>query len=197
VSKMYFHSAGKYTIISPAAKVLTLDNGANPAEVHVEVGSHEITAKVNLASNLTISPASSTKLTLWDIDGAAGKGITLSDAGKVEFKGNSNFTGALTVNAGQAIINPDHYYDSVNNEWVWSKSWGDNIPINVGVGGVVTFATDITGPLPAAAGSSAGVAHAPAGAPSVSAVPEPGTLVLLAAGALAALAVGLRRKLGR
>jgi hypothetical protein len=181
VGKMYF-DATAYTIMSPAGKTLTLDNGANPAEIHIADGSHEILAKVNLATNLTIWPATGTTLTLTDIDetpAGSGKGITVDDTGKVVLNGIGSFGGGITVNKGEVELGN-------------FQSLAVGAPITIGAQGQVSLRVDMT-----VAGAAGAVQRAAVSAPSVNAVPEPGTLVLLAAGALIALAVGLRRKLGR
>jgi fibronectin-binding autotransporter adhesin len=97
-------------------------------------------------------------------------------AGKLTLAGPNSYVGGTLVQAGVLEI-----------------AASDALPN----GGALTIGAD--GPLALAGGATAAAGSSMAGtavtqAASPAAVPEPGTMLLLAAGALAALAMGLRRK---
>jgi hypothetical protein len=177
VGEMLFHSAGAYSI---SGGDLTLDNSVfGKAKITVETGSHEIMSKLILASNLSLLPAGGTVLTLGNIDespAGSGKTVTVDNGGTVVMAGVGGFTGGLTVINGEVDLTT-------------SVALAAGTAIDIRAAGQVVLAIGMTeGPF-----GSAAVHRAPV-ATSVSAVPEPGTLLLLAVGALAAVVVWLRRK---
>ncbi len=129
-------------------------------------GTSNVTLTVNQAASTTFGGA----LTNGPTNNLA---LSLTGTGKLVLSGSSNFSGGTIVNGGTLVL-------AINN----SIPDGTNVTINTG--GTLIF--DVN-PAPAPIAVDALI---PSG--GAIAVPEPGTLVLLIAGALAALAAQVRRK---
>jgi autotransporter-associated beta strand protein len=93
-----------YTISQGTGGVLQLANGGTSASITVSSGSQAISAPLALDSNLTVSPAAGSQLTIsGGIDGA-GQSLLVNDWGTVVLSGAANYTGGTTVSAGTLIV---------------------------------------------------------------------------------------------
>ncbi len=162
ISHLTFQANKITTITSTAAGggQLTLDNGSGPVAIVVSGSGHAIddNVAVTLDSDawITTSGSSDSLSIAGDIsNGTAACGIVKDGLGTLVLSGSDTYTGGTTVDAGTLIL------DS-------SEALPSGASLIVGAGGTVIFAPSVL------AASQAEVA----------AVPEPGTLVLLAAGAL-------------
>jgi autotransporter-associated beta strand protein len=157
---------------------LTLDNtNYGNARITVSQGAQTLRVPLALASNLTISAAAGTTLTLTNdlSESVAGRTITLDGLGTVVLSGTNHVTGTVKVSKGTLDITSG-----------LAAHPGNDLVIEGG--GQLVFAVDLI----LGAGSSAAARHVPA--VEVSPVPEPGTLALAAVGALAIVGMWLRRR---
>ena len=169
-----------YTLASGNGGSLTMSSGSVgvPAQILITTGSHSISAPVSLAGALSIVPTAGMSLTITgnisEQTPGAGR-LSLDGPGTLVLGGSNSYTGGTSVTANGATL----VITSGN-------SIAANTNLTVDAGG--TFVFDPNG----SAGNLVATASArPAGA--IAAVPEPGTLALLAA----ALVVGFgvwRRK---
>ena len=165
------------TNVLPTTTPVTIRNGAtlDLTDVTQTIASLSSTdgkgSKVLLGDGtLTVGDATNTVF-----DGAiSGQGGSLvkQGAGTLVLSGADTYTGGTTVNAGTLTVTN-------------GTAIADGSSLSVGAGGTFIFDPLAAG-APVAAGSVASGAAA--------AVPEPGTLALLLAGAVAALAVWRRRR---
>ena len=163
-------------------------NLSDGADVNVVSGTHLISAPVVLAGSLAVSTTSGASLELSGDVGEATPGagqLVLSGDGQLILSGTGLYNGGTVVDGGTLLVSsPTALADGS------SLTVGDP-----GGGGQVVFGYP-AGAVPFAAPPGAVLTSLPAVSPAVTfqAVPEPGTLALLAAGAaLAALAVWRRR----
>jgi fibronectin-binding autotransporter adhesin len=165
-------SASNYTLSNGS---LTLQSNSGTATVTVSSGTQTIGSALFLASSVDIAPAAGSQLT---ISGniqelSPGQSLTLSDNGTLILSpgapGNG-YTGGTFVNAGTLVL------DS-------STALADGSSLIVGQGASVLFA-------PASGVNSPTFAATYA----VAAVPEPGTLALLAVGMVAGFVAWRRRR---
>ncbi len=167
------------TSSSPGGGLMTLDNGGNPVALVVSGSGQAIDAHVavQLDSDAWITTGGSAdSLTIaGDIrDGAAPHGIEKDGPGTLVLSGSNTYTGGTEVYGGTLVI-------------ASAESVAAGTDLNVGAGcslyfGVQAYSTG-SGPATVALTTAA------------TAVPEPGTFLLVAAGALTA--TRLRRKLPR
>ena len=151
-----------YTISGSGTNGLTLNNSGSGAQITVTDGTHEIDAPVLLSDNLTVTPSTSAALTIsGNISQSGTRSLTLAGPGTLTLSGTNNFTGGAIVSDGTLILN--------NNE-----ALADGTSLTVG--DASAFA-----PVVPAATIAAGSGLS---APAIAAVPEPGTLAMLAAGAV-------------
>jgi autotransporter-associated beta strand protein len=171
------------------AATLVLGTGQSPSIAVTSGGSNAITASILLAGNLNVNAASGAALTLGGnvTDGGAGYGLALTGNGSGELilSGSNTYTGGTVVDDGTLLLaNP--------------KALLAGSSLTVGASGTLLFD-------PAKAASVIGDSRAAAIAPGsysstlvspqvIGAVPEPGTLALLAAGALAAGLAAWRKR---
>ena len=161
---------------------LTMDNAAS---IIVTGGSQTIAANVALAGSLTIAPTAGSTLT---ISGSVneittGTGVVaLTDAGTLILSGSNNFSNMVVTN-GTLVL--------TNNEALAAGS-------SLTIGDASAFAG---GPGGANAGAISSGLNEPLAdhaymvpAPSITPVPEPGTLVLVMAGVVAGLTTWRRRR---
>jgi autotransporter-associated beta strand protein len=146
---------------------------ANPAQITVASGSHFIEANVTLTGSLSIAPTAGSTL---EIDGnmsesSSGAGIlALTDAGTLILGGSNGFTGGTVVTNGTLVL--------TNNE---ALAGGSSLTI----GDASAFVGGANGANPGAV--SFGLNEPLAASPSITPVPEPGTLALLAFGLCSAV----------
>ena len=167
---LVFTSSDGYTLAAGTGGTLTLGTAAG-GSITVLGGTHMISAPLILAGSGDIAPASGTQLTIsGDISETGGsQSLTLSDAGTLILSGSNSYSGGTVVTAGTLIVNN-------------SAALPDGTSLTVGAGGTFIYDPSVAG-APAAASAA------------INAVPEPGTLVLLAAGGLVLLVGAWRRRL--
>ena len=161
-----------YTLAAGSGGTLTMNNSggtAATAEILVTSGTHGISAPVVLAESLAVVASAGTTL---DISGAigqsaAGAALSLVGDGTLILGGSDSFTGGTTVSGGTLIA-------------LTSAALPDGTSLTVGAGGTLDF-----DPMASAAPLLSGAA---ASAGSMTAVPEPSALALLAAALFAAAA---------
>ena len=130
-------------------------------------------------SAATFSPAAGTTLTLGNVgDGGAGNGLTLAGNGELVLDGTDTYGGPTVVESGSLIAATSTSLPS-----------GGALIVGAGAAGL---GLDLPLAQFAAAGGNSAVSSQ-----SASAVPEPGTLALLAAAALAGLAALRAKKRSR
>jgi autotransporter-associated beta strand protein len=182
VGALVFNSTGGngYTLSQGTGGALTLGTPSG-ASIAVVSGTHTISAPIVLEGNLTVSATAGGALDLSGSvsDGGAHLGLTLSGNGALILSGTGSYTGGTTVAGGTLYL--------TNSTAILAGT-----SLTVGAGGTFDFDPSVT--ASPVQGVSAGVAAvSPAG--GVAAVPEPGTLGLLAAaGILAVAAAGRRRR---
>jgi hypothetical protein len=99
-----FADAGKYTIAQGTGGTLHLANGTSTATVTVLAGTQTISAPVIFDSNVAISAAAGSKLTVsGDID-AQGNSLTVSGLGTVALTGANNSFASVAVTSGKLIL---------------------------------------------------------------------------------------------
>ena len=161
-----FNNANAYTVSGPGT--ITLQVGAGNAAINVTNGSHEISAPLILGSDtdVTVGNAGDTMKLSGNISGPAAA-LNKYGAGTLILSGSNTYSGGTTVDAGTLIVNT-------------ITALPDGTSLTVGAGGTFTFDPSL-GNAPVAVSAAA------------TAVPEPGTLILLAAG-LAAGTAAWRKK---
>ena len=104
VGNVTFNSLGSYTIAQGSGGTLQFDGGAGPAMLAAVAGSHTISAPVALQSNLLVSPAAGSQVTIsGDISGA-GESLTVDDQGTVVLEGANSYSGGTAVSAGTLVV---------------------------------------------------------------------------------------------
>jgi autotransporter-associated beta strand protein len=168
VGTLQFNSSNSYTLAPGNGGSLTMDNGAAPAAISDISGSHFITAPVALNSNVQITTAGGSQLTIsGNVSGTGG--VTISGAGTLVLSGTNTFTGGTTLSSGATLrlapnggltalssltLNPGSELDLTNNTLLINYGSGTS-PIssltNWVAGGQITSSS-------AAAANSAGIA---------------------------------------
>ncbi len=143
-----------YNLAAGSSGSLVLDNLGGGAQIVVSGGRQTISANVTLNDSLTVAPSAGTTLRIsGDIgDGGLGKLLLLNGPGTLELSGTGTYTGGTTVERGTLIVTNETAIENGTNLYVGS--------------GLTVFGT---------------VVPAEAARPALTAVPEPGTLALLAA----------------
>ena len=157
-------SASNYSLSGGS---LTLNSSDGTATVTVGDSTTQLIGSVvTLATSASVRPVAGGAL---HISGAIGGSnpLSLDDAGVLVLSGNNSFSGGMNVNGGTLAV-------------ASNGAIPDGSSLNVAAGGTLIFDPSLA-PAPVAGGGSA----------AVHAVPEPGTLVLLAVGAFL---LGLYRK---
>ena len=154
-------SAGGYTLAQGSGGTLNLSNGTNSAVVTVSSGTQSITAPITLSSNSSFAPVAGSQLTLSGAIGGTGA-LLLSDAGALILSASNSYTGGTDVDFGTLYITN-------------ASALTDGTSLTVGAGGTFIFDSTVSG-------SPSETTYDRTVSDSVIApVPEPGTLVLLAA----------------
>ena len=151
-------AASSYTISAGSAGVLTLGTSAG-ASIAVVSGTNSISAPIVLAGSLAVSTSSGASLQLGNISQGTtvSAALSLSGDGQLILSGTDSYTGGTTVNSGTLYVTN-------------SSALADGTSLTVAAGGVFIF------------DPSAAAAHSLAVSPgAIAAVPEPGTMALLAA----------------
>jgi autotransporter-associated beta strand protein len=145
-----------YTLSPGTGGTLTLDNSGATAFLTVISGSHTITAPLTLADNLDAAVAAGASLTLSGGIGQNSPGLSLSEdgGGLLVLSGTNTYSGGTTVNAGTLFV-------------ASNTALADGTSLTVG-------SESIFEPSAVAAPNVATAAL------SISPVPEPGALALLA-----------------
>jgi hypothetical protein len=163
--------SGGYSLDAGTAGSLTLDNSGAASQIVVNAGTHLITAPVFLVgSDLTVSASSSGILTIsGNISQDATHNLTLNGDGTGELilSGSNNLGGSggtATVSSGTLVL-------------ATGEALADGTSLTVGDASF--FASGIQ-PAGASGGAIAG-AGSTGGAVSIAPVPEPSTLMLVAA----------------
>jgi autotransporter-associated beta strand protein len=192
---------GGYTLLdNTGTNSLTMSNSSNlsPAVINVTSGTHSIAASTMIAGgNLAVSASSNGLLTisgniLDDSNSgsipANARSLTLTSAdgtGELILSGTNSYAGGTFVESGTLVL--------TNNEALAAGS-------SLTIGDASAFAGGLTGAGSDTGSVSSGLSSPLADheymvpAPSITPVPEPGTLVLVAAGVVAGLATWRRRR---
>ena len=136
---------------------LQLDNGSGSATITVAAGNQAINVPVLLTSNLVVSAAAGSQLTVSGGISGAGQSLTVNDHGTVVLAGANGYTGGTMVSAGTLILTN-------------SSAIAAGTDLTVGAGGILVFdpsvlqslAGDSSPETATTAASSANVASTPA-----------------------------------
>jgi autotransporter-associated beta strand protein len=151
------------------------------ASIVVTGGTQTISANMALAGSLTIAPTAGSTLTISGSvnESTPGAGVLeLTDAGTLVLGGSNEFTGGTVVTSGTLVL--------TNNEALAAGS-------SLTIGDASAFQNE-SGGARSDTGSVSSALNAPlAASPSITPVPEPGTLALVVAGVIAGLTTWRRR----
>jgi fibronectin-binding autotransporter adhesin len=163
-----------------------------PAEINVTSGTHSIAASVMIAGgNLAVSASSNGQLTISGSiadDSNSGsipaneRSLTLTSAdgtGELVLSGTNSYAGGTFVESGTLIL--------TNNEALAAGS-------SLTIGDASAFAGGPSGAEADTGAVSSGLNSPLSASPSITPVPEPGTLVLVAAGVVVGLATWRRKR---
>jgi autotransporter-associated beta strand protein len=220
LSSLGFGTTGgaSYTISASAGAALTMANtGGLAATISNSGGNHTITAPIVLGSNLSVTATAGSALTIaQSISNSSGGSyaLSVSGGGELILSGTDTYSGGTTVNGGTLAVTAA---SALPSSGLLTISGGGRIVLGSGsgIGALLGASSPITSgavvlaaasSLPVTIESPSGNMATLGGAPAISqgvagsavggsaaAVPEPGTIVLLATGALTLAAV-VRRK---
>ena len=164
-------STSSYTLTGGS---LQLKSSSGPAIVSFTSGTQSIASAVNFASNVEFDSAAGSQLTIAGNinEVTAGQSLTLTGSGKLILSGTNDFTGGTVVSGGTLMLTTGAALTNGT-----SLSVGNNLGLFAPI-----IPAAVTGRQPLAA------------SPSLTAVPEPGTLALLATGLVFGFAALRRRK---
>ena len=160
-------AAGSYTLSGSGANTLTLNNSGSGATITVASGNHLIDAPVVLSDNVVVS--GSGMLAFGNSSSIAGNySLTMDGAhGTLILSGSDNYTGGTVVEAGKLLVTGVEALQEGT-----SLTVGANASSIFGASEAGAFDPNLT---------------------AATAVPEPGTLMLLVTGTLGLLAYARRR----
>jgi len=170
-----------YTLSGSGANTLTFNNGGRGATIAVTDGAHAINAPVVLNDDLIVEAGGTSPWTLsfaagGITDHGAGHYLTMDgDGGTLLLSGSNNYSGGTFVFGGTLVATGRY-------------ALPDGMSLTVGGSDTLLFLSPVAGG--SAVPGQTSEPPATAGASGMSAVPEPGTLVLLAAASAAAAAWG-------
>jgi len=154
------NAAHQYTLTGNGDNSITMSNLSGDAAITVNHGTHVISAPLVLACNTTVTVANaSDMLTLGGDISGTGAGLTLAGSGALVLSGDNSYDSGTTVNSGTLYVTN-------------SNALPAGTSLTVGVGATTIFNPSMTGTL--ASNSQTFVRS------TISTVPEPGTLTLLA-----------------
>ena len=148
-----------YTLSSGTGGTLTLDNSGSTVPLTVLTGSHAITAPLSLAGNLAANVAAGSSLTLSGGIGQDSPDMSLTEdgGGLLILSGTDTYSGGTTVDAGTLVV-------------ASGSALADGSSLTIGAGATMIFdPSAVAAPVLSSA------------ALQINPVPEPGSLVLLAA----------------
>jgi autotransporter-associated beta strand protein len=171
LASLAFSTTGgaSYAISTTSGNSLILSNTAGPATI-TDSGSNSIAVPITIESNLSVSAATASVLTIAGAisDSGSHSSLTFNGPGKLILSGTNSYSGGTFVESGKVVV--------TNRAALLDGS-------NLTIGNSAAFAPVVP------AGSSDGTQNA-AAAPSP--VPEPSTLAILAVAAIGVL--GYRRR---
>jgi hypothetical protein len=164
VGSIVFGGTGGFVVTGGATDVITMDNSSGTPTISGQAGSNTLNAPLSLQQNTEVSAANAATVTLGgDINGA--HSLTTSGAGTVNLEGAQNYA-ALNANAGTTNVDGSFSGGAVTVGTNASLTFGASqtlTSLNIGGGATLTFESSGTGAMVTPA-----------------AVPEPGTMALLA-----------------
>jgi autotransporter-associated beta strand protein len=167
-----------YTFVGSGSNTLTMNNsGYGVATITVTDGVHHVAAPVVLAGDLLVTPAAGSSLSIdgnvsqsgGDFALTLGSTASLSSTGELVLLGNNTYNGGTKVLSG--ILDVKSAGGLYDGSSLTVGNFDSYVPHTASAGGAPAAAT-----------------------PGVAAVPEPGTIALLVAGALCGLAGWVRRR---
>jgi autotransporter-associated beta strand protein len=168
--------------VSGSGSLTMATSDGSAAQIVVTGGSQTISANVVLAGSLTIAPTAGSTLVISgsvnDSASIAGS-LLLNDAGTLILSGSNGFTGGTVVTNGTLVL--------TNNE---ALAGGSSLTI----GDASAFAGGPGGAGSDTGAISSGLNEPLTASPSITPVPEPGTLVLLSAAGVLAAGWSIRRR---
>ena len=221
VASLGFSNSGgaSFTIVPAGASTLTLANTTGTATISNSGGSHTITAPIVLAANvnsLDVSASTGSALTIaGSLTATADTSLSVSGGGALILSGTDHYSGGTTVNASTLAVTSA---SALPSSGLIMIGGGGRLVLGggSGIGALLAASSPISSDavalsaaaaLPAAIESPSGNMATLGGAPSLpqggggnavggsaAAVPEPGTLALLAAGVLALAAAAPRKR---
>jgi hypothetical protein len=174
VASIAFNGSASDEIAQGSGGTLQLNNGSSSAAITVAAGKQVISAPVALASNVVVSPAAGSQLTISGGISGTGQSLTVAGPGKVDLQGADSYAGGTIVTGGKLIVDN-------------SSAIAAGTSLTVGAGAAALFAPAANAPAATAtaAAISSSAAISPA-APSVAAsVAAPAALPQVASRKLA------------
>ncbi len=179
VGTLQFGNSGSahvgYTLSGSGSNYLTLNNSGSGATITVTGGSQAIDAPIVLADNLVVTTGGTTAWTLSFgtassiTDDGRGYSLTMNGTGgTLILSGSDTYSGGTNIDAGRLII--------TNN-----AALPDGSSLTVGSGGTLIFDPSLAGAATVS---------------TLSAVPEPGSVLVLGVGAIGLLAYARRWRRG-
>jgi autotransporter-associated beta strand protein len=103
VAGVAFEGSANDQIAQGSGGTLQLDNGSNSATITIAAGNQAIAAPVLLSSNLVVSPAAGSQLTIAGGVSGAGQSLSVNGQGTVVLSAANGYGGGTLVSAGTVI----------------------------------------------------------------------------------------------